>query len=282
MKSISKKSIVTTSLIICGLASSFAIAGNAGNVKNTAHNFSSGGSGGYSYQSKDVKEVCVFCHTPHNAGSTRLLWNKANNSAPNFRLYTSSGTLSTTVRLQSTLSATSPSLLCLGCHDGVTAMNVLHSAPSGTSQAAPAGYPSGSSIVMLNNGTYGSTAPGGGLSIPKKGAYDFGIGDYLPSNAIGLSASDQTTGTNLTDDHPIGFSYSDVATETPTRINSIATVNTKSGGNIRFFGPKQKVECSTCHDPHVDYSFASGNTALTPFLVMSNAQSSLCLACHNK
>lgn len=274
MKILTQKTVTLATLSAGVLISSFAVAA-VSNVANTKHNFSVGH--GYQYASTQVSEVCVFCHTPHNAGSTRLLWNKANNSVPNFRLYTSSGTLTTTVKKTSSLSANSPSLLCLGCHDGKTAMNVMHNSPVSGPSAAGAGYPAGSQWVAT---AAGASTP---VVMNALGTYDFFSGTYGPSMSIGMGAAsgDTTSGTNLTDDHPIGFSYSAVLSESSTGLNSIATVNTKSGSSVRFFGTSQKVECSTCHDPHVDYS-VSGNPLLKPFLVMSNAQSALCLACHNK
>lgn len=271
MKNISKVSILLAVIAAGLLATSLALAG-VGNITNTNHNFSLSGNAPQN-KSTVINQVCVFCHTPHNAGQTRLLWNKANSStAVNYRLYTSSSTLSNATR-QSALTADSPSLLCLGCHDGKTAMNVLHN--SGTGSAA-AGYPAGSRYVE------------GSSPIPMAGpAYDFFNDTYGPSMNLGRAAdgSNDEQGDNLTDDHPIGFSYSSVLSEpvAAARLFSIAEVATKSSNNIKFVGASNKVECTTCHDPHVDTSNQpGGNPALKPFLVMSNSGSALCLSCHNK
>jgi hypothetical protein len=274
MKLLSQKTVALASLATGVLVSSLAVAA-VSNVANTKHNFAIGGNS-QAYQSTQISEVCVFCHTPHNSGNTRLLWNKARNSAPNFRLYTSSGTLRSVTKNQSSLTANSPSLLCLSCHDGKTAMNVLHNSPVPGPSATGAGY--GANTVYVQTSTAFNP-----VVMPATGPYDFFTGTNGPSMSIGLAAvqGDTTSGVNLTDDHPIGFSYSAAYAERATGLNPVATVATKSTNAVRFFGTTGKVECSSCHDPHVDYS-ASGNPALKPFLVMSNAQSALCLACHNK
>jgi len=75
------------------------------------------------------KEVCVFCHTPHNASKTRALWNR-NDSTQTFLLYTSgandesadwymSGSKSATIQ------SGSASLMCLSCHDGASSIKGL-------------------------------------------------------------------------------------------------------------------------------------------------------------
>jgi predicted CXXCH cytochrome family protein len=239
-----------------------------GNIRTSKHDFSSGTGGSPQWTPEtSISEVCVFCHTPHNAGRTNALWNKAGlNSATNFRLYTSSKTL-TSITKQSKLTADSPSLLCLSCHDGKTAMNVMHN--SGTGASAGPSYPAGAKFASGASGIYAH------------GEFDDGFGGTLPSiNIGGIRLPDGTfpdgsaasAGDNLTDDHPIGFDYKLAAQEKGSSLRPVGTVNNK----IRFFNgvSSYKVECSTCHDPH--------STTSPPFLVMSNTGSALCLACHNK
>ena len=79
-------------------------------------------------------------------------------------------------------------------------------------------------------------------------------------------------GTDLSDDHPISFTF-DTALETadgelndPTRAPVAA---------LLIGGAQGTVECASCHDVH--------NTAIqASLLVMSNANSDLCLVCHDK
>lgn len=73
------------------------------------------------------KEICVYCHTPHNASVTRALWNRVSPAAGGFRLYTSGANDEAVAWFKSgtigTLASTSSSLMCLSCHDGVTTID---------------------------------------------------------------------------------------------------------------------------------------------------------------
>lgn len=259
MKTFAKNTVVLALIVTGVLVSTLAMA--ASNVANTKHNFSISGTS--SFHEIGFTQVCVFCHTPHNAGQTRLLWNKAGgNPGTFFKMYTSSGSL-TSFTKKSKLETDSPSLFCLSCHDGKTAMNVLHNSGQGT--AAP-GYPAGSKYA---SGNADFLAP---QAMPD------GWGGFLPSVDLGSTTGTQDrAGNDLTDDHPIGFSYDSVLTEEVA--NSLHTTNEAKNAGIRFFGATNRVECSSCHDPHADYVTTP---ELKPFLVKSNAGSALCLACHNK
>ena len=59
-------------------------------------------------------QICLPCHTPHNAllyGDENVLWNHAE-SGETFTMYKTTGS-----------DLLGPSKLCLGCHDGVTALD---------------------------------------------------------------------------------------------------------------------------------------------------------------
>lgn len=264
MKIISKK-IVTLAILATGaLISSFA--GAETGISNTKHNFTaSAPNGGQFIDSGNAQpQVCIYCHTPHNAGQTRLLWNKASkNTVMTYKFY-SSGSTTKAARQQASFSADSPSLLCLGCHDGKSAMNVLHNGGKGTGTPPTGanGYPAGSTYAF-----------GSAEIVMENPVWNFG--NPIPTPMIGGSLGASTV--DLADDHPVGFSYKDVYTERTAGLHSPASAI--SGGKIRLFGANQKMECSTCHDPHVDYNTVP---ALKPFLVMSNSGSALCLSCHDK
>lgn len=82
----------------------------------------------------------------------------------------------------------------------------------------------------------------------------------------GATGSTDITGVALFSDsanhHPIGVAYTDTTKFNDPPINSVPD-NTDS-----------EVECASCHDPH--------NTTNTPFLVVSNSGSAICLGCHKK
>lgn len=272
MKTRTQKIVILALVTACALMSTFAMGAAVNDVTKTKHNFAIGGGAGGASAAPGTGQVqvCIFCHTPHNAVSAGPLWNKANltaTTASSFRLYTSSASISSATK-GSALQADSPSLLCLGCHDGVTAMNILHNTSYGVDAASVGitGYPAGTNVITTSSGgvdaAYVMPAP----------VEDLMSGSGLtPEMRVGGA-----TGTNLTDDHPIGFSYPAAYGEKPTKLRDIT--DPKMAG-IRFFGPEKRVECSTCHNPHVDWNDVIG---FKPFLVKSNAGSDLCFSCHDK
>ena len=78
------------------------------------HNLSTSGPG--PVKATTVTEICVFCHTPHNANPAVQLWNQTLSSAVTYQPYTSS-TLAAAVGMPS-----GSSKLCLSCHDGTVAI----------------------------------------------------------------------------------------------------------------------------------------------------------------
>jgi cytochrome c553 len=90
--------------------------------------------------------------------------------------------------------------------------------------------------------------------------------------ASAIAAGDAVLDTDLSNDHPIGFDFS-VINAADTGIKTLAAA-TASGA--KFYGASNnEMWCSSCHDVHND---GTG----VPFLNVSNVNSGLCLACHNK
>jgi len=104
---------------------------------------------------------------------------------------------------------------------------------------------------------------------------------------IGASPGNTSGTGDLSDDHPISFSYDDVLADPAynggSKDGELQTVVAATTAEVRFFGASNRVECSSCHDPHVDYVTAALSQAdYAPFLITPNTGSALCLACHNK
>jgi len=224
-----------------------------GNVANTIHNLSTGAP--YAYY-----EVCVFCHTPHGGLLTGPLWNHSLPSASSFTHYNSATISGYLSGLSATRDVNDESLLCMACHDGSVAIDHLINNPNSLN---------GDPITF-----YGGTS-------------DVEIVDMLGGfNASRIGASMGTpAGTgDLSDDHPISFSYDDVLSDPMysaggSKDGELWPVGTAVGNEVRFFGSTNRVECSSCHDPHVDYI---AQPTYAPFLITPNTGSALCLACHNK
>ena len=88
-------------------------------VTQTKHNLSVTGPG--TIRATTEQEVCVFCHTPHNASPKVPLWNHAPSAAASYTLYDSL-TLDAAVGQPD-----GASKLCLGCHDGTVAVGLTGS-----------------------------------------------------------------------------------------------------------------------------------------------------------
>jgi hypothetical protein len=221
------------------------------------------------------EQICIFCHTPHGGDMTGPLWNHSLPGASAFTHYNSTS-LSTTLRnLSSTRAVNDESLLCMSCHDGSIAVNRVLNPGTGGQPRTSSGD---ASIINSWNPISGATIPG-----PR-------IGDSLAE----IAGSGDGNG-DLTDDHPISFSYYDVYNDpTETELHSVAEAET---AGVRFFpinGPEaaagKRVECSSCHDPHVDNynpdfdqnGHVPASPEYRPFLITPNTGSALCLACHIK
>jgi hypothetical protein len=125
-------------------SAAFALAGlaapaSAGTIVGSAHDFSTQGwSGG---------QICVACHTPHNANITVAdapLWNHAL-TTKTYQLYTSP-TLNATPGQPS-----GASKLCLSCHDGTVALDSFGGATGTTFIGAGAAIGSSASSDLQND-----------------------------------------------------------------------------------------------------------------------------------
>ncbi len=99
--------------IIIGVTLILSASLQAQSIQNTVHNLSVSGPG--TIKAESETEICVFCHTPHNASPVAPLWNRENPGTI-YTLYSSS-----------TIDASpgqpdGSSILCLSCHDGTIAL----------------------------------------------------------------------------------------------------------------------------------------------------------------
>ncbi|MFQ5747763.1 MAG: cytochrome c3 family protein, partial [Gemmatimonadota bacterium] len=165
-------------------------------------------------------EICVVCHTPHNADATvsnAPLWNHQVTGST-FTVY-SSPTLDATVGQPG-----GSSKLCLSCHDGTVALDNFAGKTNGTN------FISGGELL----------------------------------------------GTDLSNDHPLSFTYNTALATADGGLNDPATASSGLGGTIDadmlFAG---QVQCASCHDVH-------NGSGVAKLLRKSNAASALCLTCHAK
>lgn len=249
MKMMVKHSLIL--LMLFALVAPVAAKGPS-NVRNTVHNMSSSAPGTLytTFYISDEAEVCIFCHTPHGGSLTGPLWNRPDPTSA-WQFY-DSATISSEVKNNVT-QVNDESLLCLSCHDG--SVSVYHLLNYGAS----------TTITEQDFGVDGSLMfmPGTPGANPRIG------GNLADPNNVG----------QLGDDHPISFSYDAVYAEYLGASKPGLKDPTTMSSDIRFFGANRRVECSTCHDPHVDYV---SNPTFAPFLNMSNSGSAMCIECHDK
>lgn len=144
-------------------------------------------------------------------------------------------------------------------HAVTTATYTLYSSPTMNAQT---GQPDGVSKACLSchDGTVALDSFGGSTG----------------ENFIGGTAN---FGTDLTNDHPVSFTYDNALATTDGGLYQPTATDSGLGGTIAadmLFGPgNDQVECASCHDVHN----AANQESL---LLKSNTGSALCLTCHNK
>lgn len=186
------------------LLTAISLSVSAGTITGSAHDFSSGNvwSGG---------EICVACHTPHNADTTVTdapLWNHTVTTA-NYTLYTNPGTLDAT-----TSQPTGVSKLCLSCHDGTVAIDSIVNSPL-------------------------TSPPPVGTFIGSNGDLGTDLNNDHPIS-FAYTAALATLDGALHD-----------PTSTTTTIGSGNDSKTDFISEVMLFGANNdQVECATCHDVH--------------------------------
>lgn len=217
-----KKTLILAVCMI--LAASAAFAGTS--IVASKHDLSSGAA----TLAGANNEICVFCHTPHNASATPLapLWSHTSTAVTNYTVYANPfGTIQGTINQPGNVS-----LACLSCHDGTVA------------------------VGMILNGFYaGSIDPGA-----HDGATNYAAGGFMTGGAL--------LDTDLRNDHPVGITYNtaDTGLVAPTG-NNVGTLplfpnassqlqvecgschNVHNPSNVPFLrvANSQSTLCLTCH-----------------------------------
>ena len=102
-------------MVVAGILCCAGLAAAQSQVTSAAnkHNLSVSGPG--PVKATAMTEICVFCHTPHNANPATPLWNQA--------LSTTANTPYTSTTMAATAGVpTGSSKLCMSCHDGTVAL----------------------------------------------------------------------------------------------------------------------------------------------------------------
>ena len=229
-------------------------------IANTKHNLSITGPGPVKAQSES--QICVFCHTPHGAENIpgAPLWNRKESGA----MYTPYISQS----IDANDIAATPggsSKLCLSCHDGTVALGAVNVANGLTD------------VTLSLTGT--------------------GIGDTMPAGPDGEETGyTRKLGTDLTNDHPISFTYDSTLALNDGELRDPA-FESHIGNRISGVDPvvpleNNQLECVSCHDPHIRDSDPAVNIKflrLNRFQVaapmgggFNETEDIVCLGCHDK
>lgn len=86
-------------------------------------------------------------------------------------------------------------------------------------------------------------------------------------NATTMPPGRSLIGTDLSDDHPVSFTYDSALASADGQLRDPATLTDR----VRV-DHNQQLQCTSCHDPH--------NNQYGQFLVRENSASALCITCH--
>lgn len=183
-------SLATAALLLIGSGSAMANGDGTG-IAGSPHDFTDNVAGGSAtltkFENDDSnaaawnnkrKEICRVCHVPHDHGQVRygnqgILWNHALSTKQTWAMYASVAGMIDFIDGTIEAAPAGTSKLCLGCHDGVSALNQYDG-----KTPADAGYGGGTTYTMLD--------------------YDSGF-------VIGNTAA------SLTNNHPISITYDNVS-----------------------------------------------------------------------
>ena len=227
-------------------------------VHLTKHNLT-GATGNTDNRSGANSEICVFCHTPFGGEPqvTSALWSRSEPSAA----YNTYNSLGTSGQRGTAAPIGSVSILCLSCHDGVQAMNVMiNSGAEITVSREP--------IIrreLVSDHPFGIQYGGGALSQngppQSPGAY---------SNTLMRDKTFTSAQMTLLNGQPVWWVDTTLG-NLGVRDKTDMQLYTRSDSALAG-GPAPFVECASCHDPH---------SAAPIFLRLANSKSAVCKACHN-
>lgn len=264
--------VVTSLAVLAGVASLVATttaqAQTVGRIAGSPHDLSS--------LTTVTDEVCVFCHTPHQAQSQTAvaapLWNKAVTASASFTTYDST-TIDGTI-----LPVGSVSIACLSCHDGTQAMDVVINAP-GSRGVTPTTGAELDSLAIGNIGSIAGTAADLGTDLTNDhpigiqyGGFDPGTGQIDPDFVGGTSLQTATI-----NGAPVWW-VDTGSTGTGTREKNDVILYTRDNGGVN----QPFVECGSCHDPHQGAGVGTTAGSDVNFMRIANTNSDLCLTCHVK
>ena len=191
---------------------------SAASIRNSKHDLSSTSSATFkSAGAAATNQLCVFCHTPHNAVQNGYpLWNRSNPAGTNFRLYSSGNmknqyTTGGGANASQGFTSDSISLYCMSCHDGGNIATRIANKPSDN-------------------------------------------GHNVPGMVAGGITASANLGTDLRNDHPVNFNVTVAGGAIGTLQNGNKAIGTaKIATPLPLFQSARgasSLECASCHSVH--------------------------------
>lgn len=244
-----------STLCIVGVVSTLAMA-QGQSVVNTPHNLSAGGAG--TVRASSEEQVCIFCHTSHNASLIQPLWNR-------YLPVTAYSVYSSNALDANPGQPTGASKMCLSCHDGTIALGSVLSRDQ---------------VIQMAGGI--TTLPPGSTNIGTDLADDHPISfafdsllvsrdphlvdpSLLPPEIL-LDANRELQCTTCHDAHDNSFGSFLVANNTGSEL-------CRACHQISNTSIIEHQDCRSCHKTH---SAPSG-----PYLLQEDRVTTTCLACHD-
>lgn len=232
-------------------------------IADSYHNLSVNGPGDIKAAAGGTQEICVFCHTPHNASNSRLIWNKGDfsswpNQTADFGTPDGKTNMGTQV---DNVTLTASTLRCLTCHDGSTSVGQVNFVYNGT--AGSATLPMTGADQTAGKITNSLFVVGGGLLNGKR---------------------------DMSKNHPVsvpyaGSTYNGIVSAGPDNFVADATVVATSDEMLKGAAGAYGVECTSCHDVHGQADSTKSTTMpahLGQMVKIGMDSSNLCLTCHVK
>lgn len=248
----SHKTTLFGTLLMAGLSVAGTVYAAPGDgLSNTRHDFAN--------RASVPVGSCTFCHTPHKASNTLLLWNHTL-SQNTFTWEVATTTAGTTLPSLSGQSYAGPSTKCLSCHDGSVAIGDV-----GWFNGGKPAQPLSNMSILKDVYRIG---PSGAM----KGNHPVGV--PYPYNNVNSTYNGISEGNALI--------YSEWQPD-PSAISNVKLYHDAGSGSVDG-GPAtgtSGIECTSCHDPHnraaVDVYFLRGKLTGA-----NQASGYICLQCHVK
>jgi hypothetical protein len=263
--------LAIAALTAIGFSAALAGQNAATGVNGSMHDITYlGQMGSYGYNQDDFQRVCIFCHTPHNAqpnGSVPApLWNHEE-STVDLPPYTWAAPANLPIPFDVD-PLIGPSRLCMGCHDGITAVD-KHGPSVGTA-AGTTNYKNLPGTVMASPGRIITD-----LTVTHP------IG-FLYQDAVNARGTDEVVNanTNFLDSVPM----MDASINTYDRTTGWSYKNKKISDTL--YGGY--LTCASCHEVHNTKNAVNDpavfNASYRPnyFVWSKETGSALCLSCHYK